>query len=56
MSVRDAEMCKHLAAPRSLGSFWEAEPGHQGYLLRYPNGYTCHFPRAGWVLPFRADA
>src|SRR5262245_14932049 len=25
--------------------FWEAEPEHQDYLERYPNGYTCHFPR-----------
>ena len=38
------------------GPFWEAEPEHQDYLLRIPNGYTCHFPRAGWVLPKRADA
>src|SRR5690606_3767263 len=22
--------------------FWEAEPEHQDYLVRYPNGYTCH--------------
>jgi peptide methionine sulfoxide reductase msrA/msrB len=36
--------------------FWEAEPEHQDYLERYPNGYTCHFPRAGWKLPKRADA
>ena len=21
----------------------------------YPNGYTCHFPRPGWVLPHRSD-
>ena len=28
------------------GPFWEAEPEHQDYLERYPNGYTCHFPRA----------
>ena len=33
--------------------FWEAEPEHQDYLLRYPQGYTCHFPRADWVLPKR---
>ncbi len=39
-----------------LGAFWEAEPEHQDYLLRIPNGYTCHFPRAGWVLPARAEA
>ncbi|WP_208976375.1 peptide-methionine (S)-S-oxide reductase MsrA [Polycladidibacter hongkongensis] len=33
------------------GDFWEAEPEHQNYLQRIPNGYTCHFPRPGWVLP-----
>jgi peptide-methionine (S)-S-oxide reductase len=31
--------------------FWEAEPEHQDYLERYPAGYTCHYPRANWVLP-----
>ena len=36
--------------------FWQAEPEHQDYLLRYPNGYTCHFPRTGWVLPRREPA
>jgi peptide methionine sulfoxide reductase msrA/msrB len=35
--------------------FWEAEPEHQDYLLHYPNGYTCHFPRPGWKLPKRAE-
>jgi peptide methionine sulfoxide reductase msrA/msrB len=35
--------------------FWEAEPEHQDYLERYPSGYTCHFPRAGWKLPKRAE-
>jgi peptide-methionine (S)-S-oxide reductase len=38
------------------GAFWEAEPEHQDYLERFPNGYTCHFPRPGWVLPKRAAA
>jgi peptide-methionine (S)-S-oxide reductase len=38
------------------GPFWEAEPEHQDYLQHYPNGYTCHFPRAKWVLPMRAAA
>ncbi|NBN65435.1 peptide-methionine (S)-S-oxide reductase MsrA [Microvirga tunisiensis] len=38
------------------GPFWEAEPEHQDYLVRYPNGYTCHFPRPNWVLPKRAAA
>jgi len=32
------------------GPFWEAEPEHQDYLERYPNGYTCHFVRPSWVL------
>jgi peptide-methionine (S)-S-oxide reductase len=36
--------------------FWEAEPEHQDYLERYPGGYTCHFPRADWVLPRRAES
>ena len=36
------------------GAFWEAEPEHQDYLERYPNGYTCHFPRPNWVLPRRS--
>ena len=36
-----------------VGDFWEAEPEHQDYLEKYPNGYTCHFPRPNWVLPRR---
>jgi len=36
--------------------FWEAEPEHQDYLLRYPSGYTCHYVRPGWKLPRRAIA
>lgn len=35
-------------------AFWEAEPEHQDYLERIPNGYTCHFVRPGWRLPVRA--
>jgi len=38
------------------GDFWEAEPEHQDYLERIPNGYTCHFLRPDWVLPRRAAA
>ena len=38
------------------GPFWEAEPEHQDYLERYPNGYTCHYPRADWKLPAKVDA
>ncbi len=36
-----------------VGDFWEAEPEHQDYLQRLPNGYTCHFARPDWVLPKR---
>ncbi|MET0330386.1 MAG: peptide-methionine (S)-S-oxide reductase MsrA [Dyella sp.] len=36
------------------GDFWEAEPEHQDYLQRIPNGYTCHFIRPDWTLPRRA--
>ena len=25
--------------------FWQAEPEHQDYLVRNPNGYTCHYLR-----------
>ena len=37
-----------------VNDFWEAEPEHQDYLERFPNGYTCHFPRPNWVLPKRS--
>lgn len=33
------------------GDFWQAELEHQDYLLTRPEGYTCHFLRADWVLP-----
>jgi len=35
------------------GPFWEAEPEHQDYLERIPNGYTCHYVRPNWRLPVR---
>ena len=38
------------------GPFWEAEPEHQDYLERRPNGYTCHFVRPDWKLPVRDRA
>ena len=37
------------------GDFWEAEPEHQDYLLKYPGGYTCHFVRPNWRLPRRTE-
>ena len=39
-----------------VGPFWTAEPEHQNYLERIPNGYTCHFIRPDWVLPHRTAA
>jgi peptide-methionine (S)-S-oxide reductase len=33
-----------------VSDFWEAEPEHQDYLKRYPEGYTCHFVRPNWKL------
>lgn len=41
-------------APAS--EFWEAEPEHQDYLQRVPNGYTCHFVRPNWKLPHRSGS
>ena len=38
------------------GPFWEAEPEHQDYLQKYPNGYTCHWVRPNWTLPHRAQS
>jgi len=47
---------KAITEVEPAGDFWEAEPEHQDYLVRYPHGYTCHFPRPNWVLPKRAAA
>jgi peptide-methionine (S)-S-oxide reductase len=30
--------------------FWPAEEYHQDYLIKSPNGYTCHFERFGTFL------
>lgn len=40
----------------AVSDFWEAEPEHQDYLERIPNGYTCHFPRKDWVLPSKENS
>ncbi len=47
---------KVVTEVESVGDFWEAEPEHQDYLERIPNGYTCHFVRPNWKLPKRAEA
>ncbi|RKF12948.1 peptide-methionine (S)-S-oxide reductase [Roseovarius spongiae] len=55
-TIRDVEASglwpgKVVTEVEPAGDFWEAEPEHQDYLERVPNGYTCHFPRPDWVLP-----
>jgi peptide-methionine (S)-S-oxide reductase len=42
-----------VTAVAPAGAFWEAEPEHQDYLQRIPDGYTCHFIRPNWKLPVR---
>ena len=44
---------KVVTEVRPAGPFWEAEPEHQDYLEKVPNGYTCHYARPGWRLPAR---
>ncbi|TDW51631.1 peptide-methionine (S)-S-oxide reductase [Flavobacterium sp. 270] len=34
----------------SFTKFWPAEGYHQDYLVKNPNGYTCHFERFGTFL------
>ncbi|MGE0485565.1 MAG: peptide-methionine (S)-S-oxide reductase MsrA [Gammaproteobacteria bacterium] len=55
-TIADVDACglwpgKVVTELAAVGDFWEAEPEHQDYLERYPGGYTCHYPRPGWVLP-----
>ncbi|MFT4739638.1 MAG: peptide-methionine (S)-S-oxide reductase [Algoriphagus sp.] len=38
---------KTVTTLEAYSTFWPAEPEHQDYLLRVPNGYTCHFERFG---------
>ena len=43
-----------MAWPGRVGNqsgrtFWEAEPEHQRYLVRDPEGYSCHFVRPTWA-------
>lgn len=37
-----------LVSPAS--DFWDAEPEHQNYLEKNPDGYTCHYIRPDWQL------
>ena len=53
VNASDLWPSKVVTELQPVGDFWEAESEHQDYLERHPNGYTCHFPRANWVLPRR---
>jgi len=60
-TIADVDACKLwpgkvVTEVVPAGPFWEAEPEHQDYLERYPDGYTCHFVRPGWKLPHRTDS
>jgi peptide-methionine (S)-S-oxide reductase len=47
---------KVVTEVKRASDFWQAEPEHQDYLERFPEGYTCHFIRPGWRLPVRESA
>lgn len=52
---REIESAGIFKAPLSTeitvaNEFYVAEEGHQDYLQKYPNGYTCHFIRPNWKL------
>ena len=60
-TIADVEACglwpgKVVTEVEAASDFWEAEPEHQDYLERRPDGYTCHFARPDWVLPKRSTA
>jgi peptide-methionine (S)-S-oxide reductase len=54
-TIRDVDASKRwpgkvVTELAPAGDFWLAEPEHQDYLERYPEGYTCHFIRPDWQL------
>ena len=53
---KDGWLAKAVTEIAAAGPFWEAEPEHQDYLERIPNGYTCHFIRPDWKLPSRQES
>lgn len=46
--VNDSKRWKSPVATtlEPYSTFWVAEPEHQDYLIRNPNGYTCHYLRS----------
>lgn len=54
-TIRDVEASgrwpgKVVTELAPAADFWLAEPEHQDYLERYPDGYTCHYVRPTWKL------
>lgn len=41
---------KVVTTVEPAGEWWTAEEYHQDYLVKYPDGYTCHFIRPTWKL------
>lgn len=41
---------KVVTALEPFSTFWAAESEHQDYLVKHPNGYTCHFERFGTFI------
>lgn len=41
---------KVVTKVEAAGDWWTAEEYHQDYLVKYPDGYTCHFIRPAWKL------
>lgn len=41
---------KVVTTLEAFTKFWPAEDYHQDYLVKNPNGYTCHFERFGTFL------
>lgn len=60
-TIKDVEMSGLWPGPvvtevTLATTFWEAEPEHQDFLIKHPNGYTCHFIRPQWQLPREEQA
>jgi Peptide methionine sulfoxide reductase len=46
LSRRVLRLGKAVTEVEPAGPFWEAEPEHQDFLERYPNGYNVPLPAA----------
>jgi peptide-methionine (S)-S-oxide reductase len=52
-SPEQKRVAEDTIADVNASGLWPGKAGHQDYLERYPNGYTCHFIRPDWKLPVR---